>query len=81
MTIPDTLPFIVTSIHISSVSFRLFMSCPQNRKGKEKHHLEKLREKNSIGKGEEVGIAENACFSMRKISATEWPREGAAPNW
>lgn len=51
MTIPDTLPSIITSIHISSVSFRLFMSCPQNRKeGKGETSFGKIKRKEQYRK-------------------------------
>lgn len=50
--------------------------------GKEKQHLEKLREKKSKRKKEGVGIAVSAHFSMKEMSfATEGPKTGAAPSW
>lgn len=70
MTVPDTPLFHFTSIHISSVSFRLFMSCPQNARER------KGGTASGKIKGKREGISGSAYFSMREmLSATEWPKQ------
>lgn len=70
MTVPDTPLFHFTSIHISSVSFRLFMSCPQNARER------KGGTASGKIKGKREGISGSVYFSVREmLSDTEWPKQ------